>query len=78
MKLENQKLVKDNLREEIVLDDVGEMSGVGSALDTRNNATERNKTHLSSEEFLYAKTMEKKQPHNKDEEELMNNQIYLP
>ena len=76
MKLENQKLVKENLREEIVLDDVGEMSGVGRTVGTHNNATERNKTHLSSEEFLYAKTMEKK--HSKDEEELMNNQIFLP
>ena len=47
MKLENQKLVKENLREEIVLDDVGEMSGVGRTVGTHNNATERNKTHLS-------------------------------
>ena len=78
MKLENEKLVKENLREEIVLDDVGDMSGVGRTVGTHSNATERNKTHLSSEEFLYAKTMEKKQPHSKDEEELMNNQIYLP
>lgn len=78
MKLENQKLVKENLREEIVLDDVGEMSGVGRTVGTHSNATERNKTHLSSEEFLYAKTTKKKQPHNRDEEELMNNQIYLP
>ena len=78
MKLENAKLVKENLREEIVFDDVGEMSGVGRTVGTHSNATERNKTHLSSEEFLYAKTMEKKQPHSKDEEELMNNQIYLP